>query len=658
MVRVHAQPASAFFVYRFFLCPFSPGCAAGAEENMQKILFRSLMLAGAGASLSIQAASNGEVSSMPETLVTATRTDTVSSELATGMTIYTREDIEQRQINSVPELLRGTIGLDINQSGGYGKTTGVFMRGTNAEHVLVMIDGIKVGSVTLGTTPFELIPIDQVERVEIIRGPQSSLYGSEAVGGVIQIFTRKGSRQEKPNVTLDAGAGSFDTYRTAGTISGKWQNNWYTLGASHLGTEGINAHQIMPAFDQPDRDGYENTGINARAGHRFDNAAEVEAFFMRSEGTTKVDGYAGFGPYVDNTKFNNQVVGLTGSMDLVEKWHATLRLGQSQDNNDNIYQTGGFANRFNTTRWNVSWLNDIALTDNHKLTLGSDYRLDEMDTFDNDSQFRNQKSRYDVGVFGELHSRVWQNHFVNASLRWDYNQAFGDKVTGNFGWRYNWEHGLSAFASFGSAFRAPTFNELYYKDAYGSHGNPNVKAEDSTTFEAGLAGNHAALQWELRAYHTNIDNLITWTETSPFSYIYTPENIGKAQIDGLEGQVALKVMGWQNKLNLNLLSPRDRESNLDLPNRASQTLSYDLSRSFGSIDVGGNLIAQGSRYADKTNLTKVAGYVTLDFRTAYHVDKNWMLSAKLNNVLDKQYQTVNNFNTFGRNFFFSIHYTY
>jgi vitamin B12 transporter len=170
----------------------------------------------------------------------------------------------------------------MTQQGGYGKTTSVFMRGTNSDHVLVLIDGIKVGSVTLGTTPFEFIPIDQVERVEIIRGPQSSLYGSEAIGGVIQIFTRKGNTREKPSVTLEAGGGSYDTYRVAGTVSGKWKNNWYTLGSSGFGSHGFNARQPTSGpfgVDQPDNDGFDNAAVNARAGHRFENNAEVEAFF-------------------------------------------------------------------------------------------------------------------------------------------------------------------------------------------------------------------------------------------------------------------------------------------------------------------------------------------------------------------------------------------
>jgi len=581
---------------------------------------------------------------LPDLVVTATRTETAKNQLAAAATVYTRKDIERLQAKTLPELLSGATGIDIVQSGGYGKDTNVYMRGTNSDHVLVLIDGIKVGSVTSGTTPFQFIPLDQVERVEIIRGPQSSLYGSEAIGGVIQIFTRKGGQQDKPSVTLDAGGGSYDTYRVSGSVSGKWKNNWYSLGSSQFGSQGFNARQPTTGrfgINQPDKDGYLNTALNARLGHRFDNNAEVEAFFIRSEGKTEFDGTP------NKTEFVNQVVGTSASMDIVDNWRSILRLGQSRDDNDSFAPSGAFLSQFNSTRWNASWLNEVALSDNHQLVIGSDYRLDQVDG----STAYIEKSRYDAGIFTELHSRILDDHFINASIRGDKNEAFGDQVTGNFGWRYNGDYGISPFASFGNAFKAPTFNQLYFP----GFGNPSLKAEQSTSFEAGVAGDHDWLQWELRGYHTNIDNLIV-TVTNPTTFLSTAENVGKAQIDGIEAEIGTQILGWNNKLNMNLLSPKNRVTNARLPRRAEKTLSYDLSRSFGQFDLGANVLAQADRFDDALNKTIVAGYVTVDLRTAYHLSKNWTLSAKLNNLLDKQYQTINTYNTADRNFFLSIHY--
>lgn len=619
---------------------------------MHKNYYPLLALAGAGTVFSGPTAAESSAN-LPDTVVTATRSATVADELASATTVFTRNDIEQLQVKTLPDLLKTAPGLDITQNGGYGQQANVYLRGTNSDHILVLIDGIKAGSVTLGTTAFQWLPIDQIERIEITRGPQSALYGSEAIGGVIQIFTRKGTRSETPSVSLDAGAGSFDTVNGAGSVSGKWGDNWYSLGASHLGSQGFNIRSIGT---ETDRDAYYNTGLNARFGHRFANNAEIEAFFMRAEGKSEYDGTP------NRTDFVNQMVGTTASFDVLERWRSILRFGQTEDRADNFDANGRFNSQYNTTRWNASWQNELRLTEAHRLTLGSDFRFDEVRSSVNYSE----SSRYDVGVFGDLHSRLFDRHFVNASLRWDENQAFGDRVTGNFGWRFNWDYGLSAFASFGNAFKAPSFNDLYWPHnqssfagfTYITEGNPRLKPEESTTFEAGLGGQHAWLNWQLRAYHTNIDNLIDWAGEvlNSTTYLYQPQNVDKAQIDGLEAELGGQWLGWQNKLSMSLLSPRNRQTNLDLARRAEQSLSYDLSRSFGVFDVGGHVLAQGHRYDDRANTRKVDGFVTVDLRTAFHIDKHWTLSAKLNNLLDKQYQTVDTYNTAGRNFFFSVHY--
>ena len=295
-------------------------------------------------------------------------------------------------------------------------------------------------------------------------------------------------------------------------------------------------------------------------------------------------------------------------------------------------------------------MNQLKLNDDHKLTLGGDYRLDQAETSD---QFTHN-SRYDYGFFSELHSKVFTNHFLNASLRFDDIQAFGGVVTGNLGWRFNWDYGLSAFASFGNAFKAPTFNDLYYPVV----GNPNLKPEDSKSFEAGFAGNHEFWQWELRGYHTNIDNLIVWAPISTGSWTWSPYNIGKAQIDGLEAEISTVILGWQNKLNMNMLNPWDKTNDAKLPGRAQDTLSYDVSKSFGDFDFGSKFLVQSGRYSSSNNTDRVGGYMTIDLRTTYHIDNNWMLSAKFNNMLDKQYQTNNGYRTFGRNFFFTINYNF
>ncbi|MBK8814244.1 MAG: TonB-dependent receptor [Methylococcaceae bacterium] len=632
---------------------------------MQKFLFSSLLLTSISIPLQAQNVDTDTVA-LPEMVVTATRTETPRNQLSAASTVYSRADIERLQAKTVPELLRGTLGVDMVQTAGDGQLSSLFMRGTNSSHVLVLVDGIKVGSATLGQTTFEFIPIDQIERVEIIRGPQSSLYGSEAIGGVIQIFTRKGGDSDKPKFTLDAGGGNYNSMKGAGTVSGKWGDNWYTAGASHYNTTGFNSCQkdgsCFNGFgNEPDNDGYYNTAVNARVGHHFGDKADLEGSFMRSQGRTEYDGF------FKRNKFINQVSALTGNMNIIDNWRTTLHLGQSIDINDYFLQSNALESSLETTRWNASWLNDIQITDDHQLVLGTDYRLDEVDSNTNYTK----NSRYDVGVFGELHSRIFDDHYINASLRWDNNEAFGDYVTGSFGWRFNWQHGLSAFANFGNAFKSPTFNDLYFPTStffdsstgttFISKGNPNLRPEQSTTFEVGLSGDHDWLHWETRAYHTNIDNLIAFgTETlNSTTFVSLPKNINKAQIDGLEAEINARLWDWNSKLSLNLLDPIDRATHARLFRRYQKSMNFDLSRSFGAFDIGANVLAQGDRddidFSD-FQVKKIGGYVTVGLRGAYHIDKNWMISAKLNNLLDKQYQQVHGFNQADRNFFVSIHY--
>jgi len=615
---------------------------------MQKILFSSLLLTHVSTAVFAQALPENDIQNLPESVVTATRSDVAKNELASGATVYTRKDIERLQVRTLPDLLKGSLGVDIAQSGGYGQVTDLFLRGTNSNHVLVLIDGIKVGSATLGTTPFELLPIDQIERVEIIRGPQSSLYGSEAIGGVIQIFTRKGGYSDKPKITVDAGGGSYDTAQTSGTISGKLGSNWYNLGVSHLDSQGYSVLKNS----NPDRDGYENTGINARVGHRFANDAEIEASFLRSQGTSEYDTNYGGG---DNNAFVNQVASLTGSLFMTDAWHSTLRLGQSVNQLDTFLPDGSFENRYNTSRWNASWINNVQLNEAHKLIMGADYRLDEIDATDlllfqpgNDSYAKT--SRYDAGIFTELHSRLFERHFINASIRGDKNEAFGDYLTGNIGWRYNSSFGISPFASFGNAFKAPTFNELYFPfDGYGQ-GNPLLKPEESRSVEVGVAGTHRKINWELRAYHTDIEQLIAGWPTV---------NIDKARIEGIEAQINTDYLGWHQTLSLNLLEPLNLSTGQQLQRRSNKSLAFDLSRSVQQVDFGVNVLAQGDRPDfDYTSFSKVNlhGYVTVNLRSAWHINKNWLLSGKLNNLFNEDYQTASGYITPDRNFFVTIHY--
>ncbi len=575
---------------------------------------------------------------LPELIITATRTDQSIERLTAASTVFTRQDIDRLQLQSVPELLKQATGVDVNESGGPGKAASVFIRGSNSGHVLVLVDGVRIGSVTLGSSPFSSLAIDQIERVEIVRGSQSSLYGSDAIGGAIQIFTRKGQYKSgnKPAVVIEAGGGSYDTARVSAQVNGQYKQLNYAFGLSHITTSGFNATSLMANDD--DRDGYKNTSFNIRANYKFDDDYSAELVLLRSQGENEFDNNWGS----DENDFEIQNIAISGYMQLTDNWHSTIKWGESRDESR---QPGG--NFFNSRRRMLSLTNKINLNSNHQIIIGSDYRNDHVESH----QLYAESNRYDIGGFAEYYGRWFDLIDFNASVRGDEDEQFGSHFTGNSGFRIALGNsGIDIVGLFSSGYKAPTFNDLYWPNS----GNASLKPEESTAFEAGLEGRHNWGQWSLRAYHSNIDNLIAWAPDGFGNW--RPQNVNKAQIDGVEGEISTQFYGWNIAMNGSVLSPRDRISNQRLSDRAQLHLGLDISREIcADLDVGSSLKVTGDRL-DGT--TKSHGSVLWDMRAAYQFDKSWTIKGKLKNVLNDQYQSNHGFNTADRNFFVSVNYKY
>lgn len=581
-------------------------------------------------------------------IVTATRTAQTADTALASVTVISRKDIEQQQARSVQDLLRGVAGISISNNGGMGKSSFVFMRGTESDHVLVLVDNIKVGSATSGTTAFENIPIDQIERVEIVRGPRSSLYGSEAIGGVIHIITRKGTgsgfRQH-----LNFGGGSFGTLEGATGMSYNGAQGWLNLTASGIGTQGFNAcngTSSAGCFVDPsdpalfDRDGYRNVAGSMRGGYRFQNGLEIETNFMQSAGKTHYDG-----SFVNKTVLMQQVVGGTIRYAPTAFWNFNLIAGSSREDSDNLLGTA-FQSRFNTTRDNVSVLNTFTVAKDQQLTLGMDYQRDHIKS----NYAFEVMSRTNWGVFAQHQANI-AAHNLQFSVRHDDNQQFGSRVTGNAGWSYPLSDKFLLIANFGSAFKAPTFNELYFP----GFSNPNLKPEDSLSYEFGTRGHASWGNWSINAYETRIDNLITYD-----ARIFAPNNIDQARIRGIEGILSTQIMAWQINTNLTLMEPVDRGSGSDrgniLPRRAEQSFRLDLNREFGKYAVGGMLLVEGQRYDDLANTRKLDAYAKLDLRAEYQFAPKWRLQGRIDNVSDEHYETAAFYNQAGRSFFAMVRY--
>ncbi len=574
-------------------------------------------------------------------VVTATRTAHTADDTLASVTVITRQDIERLQARSVEDLLRGDLGGSISNNGGPGKATSIFLRGTNSDHVLVLIDGIKVGSATLGTTAFQDIPVDQIERIEIVRGPRSSLYGSEAIGGVIQIFTRKGGGPLKPFVSL--GGGSHGTYDGATGISGGGEKSWFNASVSGFHTQGINACSgslTAGCFTiEPDKDGYRNNSGALRGGYRFGNGTDIDVHWMRADGANMFDGSS-----VNESKSVQEVYGGRFRFTPMTPWQVTLLTGRSHDDSDN-FKDSVFKSRFNTERDTVSLQNDVSFGASQLLTVGIDRQDDRIAS----TTAYPVTSRNNSGLFAQYQGAFGKND-LQASLRRDDNEQFGGRTTRSVAWGHGFDGGLRLIASYGTAFKAPTFNQLYFP----GFGNPSLSPEESRSVEVGVNNKTDWGRWALNAFKTEIDNLIAFDAT------FTPANIDSARIRGLEAKLGSRLADWDVNTGLTWLDPENRSSGSNtgrvLPRRAQQALRVDVDRAFVPYRCGARLHAEGHRYDDLANTRRLGGYTTMDLHGEYTFVKNWLLQARIDNLFDKDYETAAFFNQPGRSFFFTLRY--
>ncbi|WP_287602445.1 TonB-dependent receptor [Thiothrix sp.] len=580
-------------------------------------------------------------------VVTADRKARTVDETLAPVSIITRKDIEKYHATSLPEVLRRVPGINITSNGAAGKTTSVSMRGTSSKHVLVIVDGVKIGSATSGDAPFQDIALDQIERIEVVRGPRSSLYGSEAIGGIIQILTRKGGKGFQPELTLQAG--SHDTQGVNAVFSGGDKTTWYSMGIGSERTAGINAKTTDTSGE---RDGYERRQVAVRAGHALSNGIKAEANFLQAEGDNKYDPFSGSANQPSNTF---EVTALSGKVTapIGQRTLVTAQVGQSTDKQQHF--TGGVAgNRFNTNRDTASLQADWQVGENGSLTLGADQQKDSVDSntgYQNNTTGEKITSRQNDGIFASYQHQLGKAN-LEVSARKDDNQQFGKHTTGGIAAGYDINDSVRVKVSSGKAFRAPTFNELYYPDTGFGGGNPNLKPEQSKNTEIGLDGKWANGSWAVNAFENKIDNLIAG---------WPPSNIDKATIRGVELSAATQVAGWDVNANLTLQDPKNASGTNAgklLQRRPKQIVNLDVDKSFGKFRVGTSLHGESQRYDDVANTAakKLPGYGTLDLRTDYQMTKDWTIGVKVGNVLDKQYQTVQGYNQDGINGLVTVKY--
>jgi len=571
-------------------------------------------------------------------IITATRTAETVDETLAAVTVITRADIEQSQAQDVTDLLRLQSGIDISRNGGPGASTSLFMRGTNSNQTLVLIDGVRASSTTTGAFAWQHLNTSDIERIEIVRGPRAAQYGSDAIGGVIQIFTRNNK-----TASLRLMGGSYKTGLIEAGIGGGDRIK-YSLNATGRSSEGFSRTRDSSSSYDPDKDGYRNQSLSGNILFPVSAKTSLKVSGWYSKSNVEYDAYGGVYGVSDNS---NSTLDVRLKNQTTASWSQTLSAGLATDDSKN---TSSSISRIKTNRVMADWQHDLVLNPNSLLSLGLNTYTDSADNVSvSGGSTRFDESITDNAAFAILQSSVNGNDF-SFSARLDDHELFGRNSTGQIAWARDASKKLRLLASYGSAFRAPTINELYYPN----YGNSNLNPEKSTTTELGLRYQPDSYQQlRINAYRTRITDMIQSVEVALYTYEAT--NIGKANIDGLELEHDLNLDMWTLLTRFTLQKAIDGSDKSDLLRRPRRKLSMQLRHQLNkNSNIGAEWIYASER-KDYGNISLDA-YSLVNLTGRYRMLKSTWLEARLENLFDADYQLVNGYNTPGISIYVGINY--
>ena len=568
-------------------------------------------------------------------VVTATRLPQPQSQTLQPVTIITAEDIAKAGQQTLVEVLQSLGGLEIASNGGFGQVSSVFMRGANSNQTLVLVDGMKMNSATAGTTALENIPLSQIERIEVVPGQMSGLYGSDAIGGVIQIFTKSG--RYSPGRSVTAGVGSYSARAASAGINHAAGETEFSVNVGYFNTAGFDATKSSIPFNQhnPDKDGYKNTNFSAKIAQHLDANNEIGLTAFQSDGFTHFDE----SPTTDDINHQTLSAYSLYIRNRLDAWESMLRVGESRDYSS---VSGAFPGFFRTRQPQVTWQNDLKLGPGTAIA-GLEY-LEQRVASDTayTQTYRNIRSAF-AGYVGELGAHAWQ-----ANVRRDDNSQFGNHTTGLLGYAYRLTSHLRFRVGAGTAFKAPTFNDLYFP----GFSNPDLRPERSRSNEAGVNYQLGNNRISATYFENRITDLIVLDST------FTPQNLGKARIRGAELGYDGSFGGIRVSAHATVQNPVDEETGLLLPRRAKQHGNLATSKTSGPWTLGAEVVGSSARFdqAGEAAGTRMHGYGLLNLTATYALDREWSMRARWNNVFGREYELAQNFNTPGSNVFVAIQY--
>ncbi|MEO8249665.1 MAG: TonB-dependent receptor, partial [Burkholderiales bacterium] len=568
-----------------------------------------------------------------ETVVTATRTPQPLAEVLADVSIIDRDTIERSGARGIADVLARVPGIEFSRNGGPGNVTSVFLRGAESRHTAVYVDGVRIDSQATGGAIWESIPLALVDRIEVLRGSAAAIYGSDAIGGVVQIFTKKGE-QGAPKPFVSLGVGSDRTAAIEAGVSGAGGRFDYALSAAHQRSDGFNS-RIAPTAN-PDDDGYKRSSATTRIGFKPAAGQRIEATALLSELNSQYDGFA---PGVDDRNHHRlRTLGLNWQ----SQWTARYNTRVSLTDSASRYESTPSPYLTETRLRGYLWQNEYRI-DRQLLTATLERREDYLENAPIDAKRHQDGIALGWGYAGPVHT-------LQLNARHDRDSEFGGQTTGGAAYGYGFTKNWRANVAASTSFRAPT---LYQR--FSEYGVRGLVPEKGRNVELGLRYTERASSFGVVAYRNRLTNLIAFGAAGGCASAFgCYENTAKAKLEGItvSGEQRVGALGLRGSLDFQ--NPRDLDTGHLLARRSKRhaTLGADW-RAAGWI-LGAETQLSAPRYDNSANTVKLAGYGLVNLYVTTRIGRDWSLLARVDNVADQPYELANTYATSGRKFWFGL----
>lgn len=577
-------------------------------------------------------------------VVTATRMAQPETKTLANVSVITYQDILDLQPHNTLDLFKQIPGISMVQSGGRNQTASIFIRGSNNSHALVLIDGVRVGSSTLGETQINQIPLAMIERIEVVKSPASSAYGSDAMGGIIQIFTKKPGQERNQTLSLTVGEqNTLDgNYSTSGPIT---NNASYSITIGYESTDGFDSRQDFDSFgtlySQPDKDGSSEGFAKISVTQRYSDQFSSSFSFMKQKGDLEFDGSYDL---ESENEARYTTASLTYQSGIIE--NTTLVNINTDKSTSTLFTFPTPDETFKTEKSTVSNLTSIQANEQLSLTIGLE-RIEENVgkstlTYDKDNRVTN--AAFLQSIFSPMEALS-----IQTGLRTDHNSQYDSEETYNLGFAIfvdQFTFGLHQ----SSGFKAPTFNDLYWPGS----GNPNLNPEESKSTEASISANFDKLDVSLAVYNNQFTNLIEWADIG--NGIYKPSNVESATIQGSELNFQFKVLDINNQLTFEYKNPKNDKTDLYLISQTKESAKWTSQYTNGKLGAGVSMAYESKRFDDKFNQTILSPYTVWSARASYQFSAKFRGDASVDNIFDKEYETRYSYNSQPRTFYLTVNY--